>query len=858
MKSSKLTILISALISVVLFVMMFFSCEKACVDNNEDGKCDDCGLVLDSSDTEEPQPSEPDEKTDEATLILDGEAKFKFVVQKSAPSEIIKAVDSLIKQLKKCGVETERIFESESNASDCEVIIGVPKFRGEAYSYDMYDLGKKGYLIKLIDGRILIVGGSDDALIDAISEFEKDFLGITKKTESLTTVKVKESQNVESVQDNYKVSAVKVNSNTMKGYTIATNTANDYTRKAANDIQDIFYSYTGNWFEIVPIEEADRSIIINLKENSYEGNGYSMTVEEDSIVFDIEFPDLIDKKITGFFTTKVQLGSGEINFTEKDNRTENIRDIYYSDFGAIGDGINDDFLEIKACHDYANKWGHNVKANAGKTYYIGKENAGASIDIKTNVDWQNCTIIIDDSSIDASETKLREGSVFTVVSNTSYNTVTDKFKDKSLMVGDTNIGFAPGYSALIQVYCSDVKQYIRYGVNENAGADQTEVLLVDAEGNIDPSTPVIWNYAKVTRALLFCTDDRPITVANAKVDTIANQAENLYNQYSRNILITRSHTTIDNIDHTMKNEGATRAPSAGIVRVHHANDVTVKNVKAQSHAKRYDQNTGAILGTYEFGAKWSVAVKWIGCSQKNFFGENGEPISGGLFGTNYCRNLYLEDCFLTSFDAHCGLTNLTLKNSTFEHINCIGNGDVIVENVNVYCANVQSAGITLRGDYGSIWNGRIFIDGLCFKYANDNYSISLISASYTDWDFGYTCYFPEFISVKNVTSKKITPTNKSSYRLEEEETVVAENEKPIHLVEKLEIYGVSDISKFKGEGGSAEHGVYIGTKELRIENCGSVPKWILPNTPQFGDMKVYIDNVEITDWKTKYGTCGPD
>ena len=832
--------------------LMLFSCEKSCIDSNSDGKCDDCGKAMPGATPEEPEmPEEP--ITDETVLISNGNAEFCFVVQNNASSATIKLVDNLIKQLKNLNVETKRIFESEDNAADCEVIIDIPKYRGDAYEYDVHTLGKEGYFIKLIDGKVLIAGGSADALEQAIEVFTEDFLGIDKKTKELTDVKITEKQNVEIIQDDYKISSVNVNGNPIDDYTIATDLQNSYTYTTAEAVQDIFYTYAGKWLPIVPIVQADKSIIINLNENTYEGDGYSFKVEDDCLIFDIEFPNLIKDKITDFFALNVSVATGDVDFTSELNFSENVRDIYYSDFKAVGDGINDDFLEMKACHDYANEWGHTVKADKGKTYYIGKENEGETIKIRTDVDWQNVRIIIDDSHIDASETKLREGSVFTVVSDTSYKTVSDKFVGKSLKIGDTNIGFAPGYASLIQIYNADVKHYIRYGVNENSGSDQTEVLLVDADGNIDPSTPIIWNYEKITRALLFCTDDRPVTIKNAVADTIANQAENLYNQYSRNLLVTRSHTTIENIDHSMKNEGETRAPYAGFFRVHHAYDVNIKNAKAQSHASKYDQNTGAILGTYEFGAKWSVAVRWIGCTQKNFFGNNGEPVSRGLFGTNYCRNLHLEDCFLTSFDAHCGLTNVTIKNSTFEHMNFIGNGDIILENVNVYCANVQSCALTLRADYGSTWNGRVLIDGLCFKYAEDRYSISLIGASYSDWNFGYTCYFPEYISVKNVTSKKIVPTKKDSYRLEKEETVVAENAKEIHLCEKLEKYGESDISKFKDDGGSAEHGVYIGAKELHIENCVNISLWKLPNTPQFKDMKVYIDGVEVTDWKTKYG-----
>ena len=50
--------------------------------------------------------------------------------------------------------------------------------------------------------------------------------------------------------------------------------------------------------------------------------------------------------------------------------TRNVRDIYYEDFGAVGDGVTNDFLAIQAAHAHANQCGHTVNGTAGATYYI--------------------------------------------------------------------------------------------------------------------------------------------------------------------------------------------------------------------------------------------------------------------------------------------------------------------------------------------------------------------------------------------------------------------------------------------------------------------------------------------------------
>ena len=44
--------------------------------------------------------------------------------------------------------------------------------------------------------------------------------------------------------------------------------------------------------------------------------------------------------------------------------------VFYSEYGAVGDGITDDHAAILAAHIDANENGYEVKADEGKTYYI--------------------------------------------------------------------------------------------------------------------------------------------------------------------------------------------------------------------------------------------------------------------------------------------------------------------------------------------------------------------------------------------------------------------------------------------------------------------------------------------------------
>ena len=131
--------------------------------------------------------------------------------------------------------------------------------------------------------------------------------------------------------------------------------------------------------------------------------------------------------------------------------------VYYRDFGAVGDGKTDDFSAIKACHDYANENGCTVRADEGKTYYIG-DTRGAEIAVRTDVDWTGATFYLDDKAVDC-DSRGRNASIFVAASDfDNWETVYDENSDvvKSMAGGfKTSVrhtGFAPGYPALIVVW----------------------------------------------------------------------------------------------------------------------------------------------------------------------------------------------------------------------------------------------------------------------------------------------------------------------------------------------------------------------------------------------------------------------
>lgn len=109
-----------------------------------------------------------------------------------------------------------------------------------------------------------------------------------------------------------------------------------------------------------------------------------------------------------------------------------------------------------------------------------------------------------------------------------------------------------------------------------------------------------------------------------------------------------------------------------------------------------------------------------------------------------------DRCVFSRFDAHMGVANATIRNSTLGHmgINAIGSGTLLVENSTIRGNTL----VNLRSDYGSTWQGEFLIRNCVFVPAGGRpVSASLIGGSYSgQHDFGYTCYMPERIVIENL------------------------------------------------------------------------------------------------------------
>ena len=475
-----------------------------------------------------------------------------------------------------------------------------------------------------------------------------------------------------------------------------------------------------------------------------------------------------------------------------------------------------------------------------------------------------------------------------------------KGKLTSLSAGATNIGFAPGRDMLVHLVDADKKIYLRYGANASNGNAISEVILVHADGSIDPSTPVQWDYTNLNnqdsdKVMAYAVDAEEIKIsgldANGQINAIFETYVNNdvkqylyhYEQTARNITIRRSNATVEGLDRIFLEEAADNANNTNdrmaytFIKVEYCSDVTVKDMLVMNH-NSHSGDTGTSQGSYEFSAGYANDVKWINCDTKNMFsaGKDGSllayPVYRGLFGTNHMRNMYLADCFLNSFDSHTGAYNVTIERSTFDHMNFIGGGLIKLTDVTIYTASNYGSAINLRTDYGSTWNGDLEIDGLTVKYGigSKPERITLIYGSYTNQYWGFDTYMPQNVTINNfhVESYKAEIVNG-----ERVETFVEQDgDISVYYYYATNSLKESNVPDTSAEGKYSPEGDLINenatsnygtnhlecTKNLTITNSVALT---LPTGDFWADMNVTIDGaawafeeVVIAGYGTGYGS----
>jgi hypothetical protein len=220
-----------------------------------------------------------------------------------------------------------------------------------------------------------------------------------------------------------------------------------------------------------------------------------------------------------------------------------------------------------------------------------------------------------------------------------------------------------------------------------------------------------------------------------------------YNYWSRNIVISRSNTEVDGLTHYVVGETAVGHPYAGFISVRQCADITLRNCFATGH-KIYS-TIGAAgkpvnMGSYDYSLNSVVNLRMINCTMNHIT----DRTRWGVIGSNFCKNILLEDCVLSRMDTHMGVSGTyVIRRCTlgWMGLNAIGRGTLIVEDSTLY----GRALVSFRLDYGSTWDGDLVIRNCRWVPAcGETCWPHMIRVSNDGMhDFGYPCSMPREVTI---------------------------------------------------------------------------------------------------------------
>ncbi len=761
--------------------------------------------VPDASDTD----TEPAVPAEPIQIAGEGAPAYVIVRGDTAPDRETAAAVLVRKYLEKCGVSMKITTDWEKNpVSEYELVIGdtLRADTEEGLTVDARELGEKGYFIKTVGSRVYIAGGSPDATYTAAERFLGEFFGYNGDPETAVPAgNVQIDGSYELIErQTFDITSVSVGGKDLREFrimwddTLSQYQANDTAKK----IQSYFYKTCGIWMDIDSDRSGSGSAVVLSAKPAKKG---CLTVNEKDGALTFSFDSLasFERGWNRFIDAHFNGAKGDIRLDKNYSwETDLMSAVYYSEFGAKGDGKTNDIAALIATHEYANENGLPVRADKGATYYVSAADKGAII--KTDTDWTGASFIIDDSEVPANK---RSVCIFTVNGDKAAYTLKLTDDMKVISRDQPKMPFTLPEKSMVKLVQAGTKLYIRQGNNQNDGSDQNDITVVSPDGTIDPAAPLNWNYTNVTKIEVRPIDETVLTLKGGTFTTIANKLHSSDGYFKRGIQINRSNVVVDGLTHYVEGELESQgAPYSGILCINNCAEITVKNCLFTAHrGYKWTKPTGPVTqGSYDISPGSVVNLTFENCKQTT---DILDTKYWGIMGSNFCKNIIVKNCTFSRFDAHQGVANVTIIGSTLGHqcLNAIGRGTLRVEDSTLY----GSSFINLRSDYGSTWEGDVIIKN-CTWIPNKGNTITgthaLIGGSYTGfWDFGYECFMPATITIDGLhidDSKaaasypgiyllgNITPQNTS----ENYDLKVQMQGYPYHITENITISNFTSVS----------------------------------------------------------------
>lgn len=505
----------------------------------------------------------------------------------------------------------------------------------------------------------------------------------------------------------------------------------------------------------------------------------------------------------------VKARKGEVDLKTKIDSIEEQLDniakqeyVTYEMFGAIGDGIANDYVAIKDTHNYANLYNKKVKGTYGKVYYI--ENIVESVLIDTDTDFSNSTFLLDEKS---------SNPLFI-----SYDEEIEGLTNINLIIkGVKNIPNFPYMNSLVIIENSSIVECIR---EDNQQYIETEWFYIDEYGGIvGDITKTMSNYTSIKYKLV---KNSYLTIENAIIKLKGNNT-----QYSTKFLdVRRSRTIINNISGFYDADNSSIHRLA-FISINECYDVTLNNVNLPI----FNSNIGSVRqGSYGLLAQYCVNLKL------NNVNSPQHSDKWGVMGSNKIKNLLIEKSNLNRVDCHYYIVNLEIKDSIIGEygITLTGYGTINLNNVTFNGDNM----IVLRNDYGGFFDGDIIMDNIKWKINSHNDYDRIMISSYRnpDFDFKVGMFMCRNIDIKNIYIEKNTTKDVWLIRTNENKPLVNNNQTKPYIFDSI----IAKNIRTNNTGGIKITKLsYLNSKKTR--KYGSVLGERI-----FSNVVIDLDNVELT------------
>ena len=433
----------------------------------------------------------------------------------------------------------------------------------------------------------------------------------------------------------------------------------------------------------------------------------------------------------------------------------NTASVNYKMFGAVGDGKNDDGVQIKIAHAYANAMDIPVINYSGEFWIKGTN----SIIIQTNVHWGQTIFHIDEKFGSS------QGNHFIVLSREEpvaieFDPVT---KAKFLLQIKPGVKLIPELARFTNsfVVISDANDRIGYRSGEAYGGRSSkpkeEFFFVEEHGRI--LGDIAWEFTDYTSLVAHPGNDSFLVIDGGTFymsgENPGSPPERLYIQMG--FSVRRSRTVIRNqwvgLEHGKAD--VAMVPKGGFYSFSNVYDVLLENVRLIPWEKnRPGTDRDVKEGTYGIGGN-----RVLNATFRNVTAE-GSPVHWGVFGTNLFKNFRVEQCVLNRVDVHFHCWNLYIKDSKIgsNGITVTGGGDLFVENTTCMGRNF----ISFRRDFGAKWDGDIRIRN-CRHAPITTGETAILSFEADNFDYRYPIGYGRTVKVEDViVDFRTVPESKST------------------------------------------------------------------------------------------------